>query len=34
MFIVLMLGSDKMFEIARTMGKTTAQLKTLQNDIK
>lgn len=35
LFIVLMLfGSDKVPEIARTMGKTMAQLKNATNDIK
>jgi sec-independent protein translocase protein TatA len=35
MFIVLMLfGSDKVPEIARTMGKAMAQLKNATNDIK
>ncbi|RTY90890.1 twin-arginine translocase TatA/TatE family subunit [Flavobacterium sp. GT3R68] len=35
MFIVLMLfGSDKIPEIARTMGKAMAQLKNATNDIK
>lgn len=35
MFIVLMLfGSDKIPEIARTLGKTMAQLKNATNDIK
>ena len=35
LFIVLMLfGSDKVPEIARTMGKATAQLKNATNDLK
>ena len=35
MFIVLMLfGSDKVPEIARTLGKTMAQIKNATNDIK